>query len=325
MVYQITHISPEEKDQLAARVMPAVRYEIKSEIYGCCIKLLSDDPVLRDTWQENFYAMSQNIRSHGRMYVFRSPDYPADSVCYEPVSRTLFLFNIGYYGWIKSLALSLAGDILEDEHAIFSIHGALVDIAGSGICLMGVSGAGKTTQTYGLLRHPRTRIVSDDWFFCRVFGPEILSYSSEKNFYSRRDLVSIWKELGGLVRDEEYDRDDRAVADLRWVIGKGRLLPMTTLKTVILLRRDPSDRNTVQSLNPESALEFLTRNSFFNPHLLVTTPYKTALRAGYMKAFLDRTTVYEVNTTGTPAETQKIIRSLAGIPQEDSAAGNPEK
>jgi len=319
MAYQITLITPEEKDQLAARFTPAVRFEIN----GCCIKLLSDDPVLRDTWQENFYSMSQNIRSHGRMFVFKSPDYPQDSVCYDPQSRTAFLFNFGYYGWIKSLALSLAGDILEDEHAIFSVHGALVDIAGSGLCLMGISGAGKTTQTYGLLRYPHTRIVSDDWFFSRVFGPEILSYGSEKNFYIRHDLADIWKEFGGLVRDEEFDRNDRAVADIRWVIGKGRLLPMTTLKIVVVLKRDPSDRNTVQSLNPESALSLLTRNSFFNPHFLVTNPYKTTLRAGYMKALLDRTTIYEVNTTGTPAETQKIIRSLAGIPQDDTVTGCP--
>ena len=323
MAYQITLITPEEKDRLTSRFMPSVRYEIKSEIYGCCIKLLSDDSALRDTWQENFYSMSQNIRSHGRMFVFRTPEYPQDSVFFDPQSRTAFLFNVGYYGWIKSLALSLAGDILEDEHGIFSVHGALVDIAGSGLCLMGISGAGKTTQTYGLLRYPHTRIVSDDWFFSRIFGPEILSYGSEKNFYIRHDLATVWKEFGGLVRNEEYDRNDRAVADIRWVIGKGRLLPMTTLKTVIVLKRDPADRNTVQSLTPEAALALFQRNNFFNPHLLVCTSYKTAIRAGYMKELLERTAIYEVNTNGTPAETQRMIRSLAGIPQDDSPMDDP--
>jgi hypothetical protein len=187
---------------------------------------------------------------------------------------------------------------------------------------MGTSGAGKTTQTYGLLRHPHTRIVSDDWFFSRVFGPEILSYGSEKNFYIRHDLVSIWKEFGGLVGDEEFDRNDRAVADIRWVIGKGRLLPMTTLRTVILLKRDPADRNTVQSLNPDMALDILRNNNFFNPHFLVNNPYKTAIRSAYMKELLERTAIYEVNTTGTPAETQRMIRSLASVPQDEVSAGS---
>jgi hypothetical protein len=318
MSYQITLITPEEKDRLATRVMPAVRYEIKSEIYGCCIKLLADEPALRDTWQDNFYNMSQNIRSHGRMFVFNNPEYPGDTVLYEPQSKTAFLFNFGYYGWIKSLALSLAGDILEDEHAISSVHGALVDISGNGLCLIGTSGAGKTTQTYGLLKDPGTRIVSDDWFFCRVFGPEILAFGSEKNFYIRQDLETVWKEYGGLVRADEYDRNGRAVADIRWVIGKGRLLPMTTLKTVIVLKRDPSDRTIVQSLNTESALALFEKNIFFNPHFLVNTPYKTAIRKRYMNDLLERTTVYEVNTTGTPAETQRMLRSLVAVPQEDN-------
>ncbi|MCK9630919.1 MAG: aldolase [Methanoregula sp.] len=318
MPYRISLITLEEKDRLAARFTPNVRYEIKSEIYGCCIKLLSDDPVLRGTWQENFYSMSQNIRSHGRMYVFRDPDYPPDSVFYEPQSRTAFLLNVRYYGWIKSLALSLTSDILEDEHAIFSVHGACIDIAGSGLCLIGTSGAGKTTQTYGLLRQPHTRIISDDWFFSRVFGPEILAYGSEKNFYIRQDLETVWKEFGGLVRAEEYDRDGRAVADIRWVIGKGRMLPMTTLRTVIILKRDPADRNTVQSLNPDAALALFERNNFFNPHFLVSNPYKTAIRMKYMKDLLDRTVIYEVNTTGTPEGTQKMIRSLVAVPQAGS-------
>jgi hypothetical protein len=317
MSYHISLITPDEKEHLSARFMPAARYEIKSEIYGCCIKLLSDDPVLRDTWQENFYSMSQNIRSHGRMFVFRDPGYPPDTVLYDPQSKTAFLFNFGYYGWIKSLALSLAGDVLEDEHGIFSVHGACVDIGGSGICLIGTSGVGKTTQTYGLLRHPHTRIVSDDWFFSRVFGPEILAYGSEKNFYIRQDLEKIWKEFGGLVRAEEYDRDGRAVADIRWVIGKGRLLPLTTLKTVIVLKRDPADPDTVRSLNPETALALFSRNNYFNPHLLVTSPYKTMIRTGYLTNLLERTNIYEVNTSGTPEETQRMIRSLAGIAQDD--------
>lgn len=317
MPYRITLITSDEKEQLSSRLQPRVRYELKSDIYGCCIKLLSDEPALRDTWQENFYPMSQGIRSHGRMFVFADPSYPKDTVLYDVQSRTAFLFNIDYYGWIKSLALSLAGDILEDEHAIFSIHGACLDIAGSGLCLTGLSGVGKTTQTYGLLRHPRTRIVSDDWFFSRVFGPEILAYGSEKNFYIRHDLASVWKEYDGLVAEEEYDRNGRAVADLRWVIGKGRLLPLTTLRTLIVLRRDPSDPGAVRSLNPDAALDLFLKNGCFNPHILVTSPYKTAIRSQYLASLFSRVTVYDVSVTGTPAETQRMIRSLAAVPQEE--------
>jgi hypothetical protein len=314
-MYTINLISPDEKENLIERFTARVRYEIKSEIYGCCIKFLSDDEVMKETWQENFYFMSQNIRSHGRMYVFSEPSYPPETVLFDPVSKTAFLFNFTYYGWIKSLALSLAGDILEDEHGIFSIHGACVDIGGNGLCLIGSSGAGKTTQTYGLLKHPRTRIVCDDWFFSRVFGPEILAYGSEKNFYIRQDLEKIWKEFEGLVKEGEYDREGRAVADIRWIIGKGRILPLTTLRIIIVLKRDPEDSNTVQTLNPEVALRMFEENHYFNPHLLVDNEYKKTIRTRYLSDLLNRTTVYLVNTTGTPAETQHMIRSLASVPQ----------
>jgi hypothetical protein len=314
-LYTVTLISPDEKEQLMASLLPRVRYEIKSEIYGCCIKLLSDDDALKETWQDNFYFMSQNVRSHGRLFVFADPARPPDTVLFEPTSKTAFLFNVTYYGWIKSIALSLAGDILEDEHNIYSVHGACIDIDGHGLCLIGTSGAGKTTHTYGLLIDPRTRIVSDDWFFSRVYGPDILAFTSEKNFYIRQDLEKIWKEFEGLVGKGGFDTEGRAVADIRRVIGKGRILPLTTLRTIIVLIRDPGDRNTARSLGPEIGLELFKKNRYFNPHMLVTNPYKESIRDRYVADLLERTTVYLLNTTGPVQDTQRLIRSLVGVPQ----------
>ncbi|WAC04851.1 MAG: aldolase [Methanoregula sp.] len=314
MAYTITLITLEEKEDLAARLLPKVRYEVKSEIYGCCIKLLSDNPEIRDTWQENFYSMSQNVRSHGRLFVLADPACPADTVYYDPYSKTAFLLNIHYYGWIKSLALACAGDILEDEHNIYSVHGACIDVGGCGLCIVGQSGAGKTTQTYGLLSDPRTRIVADDWFFSRVYGPDILAYGSEKNFYIRQDLATIWKDFDGLVKSEEYDAEGRAVADIRWVVGKGRLFPLTTVKTVVVLKRDPSDPEVLRSLDPGAGRELFAANSYFNPHLLVKNSRKTSIRDRFIADLLSRTKLWEVNTTGTPPGTQGWIRSLAGLP-----------
>jgi hypothetical protein len=315
MPYTVSLISAEENEVLSQRYLPNVHYEIKSEIYGCCIKLLCDDHTLRDTWEDNFYSMSQNVRSHGRLFVCKDPSYPPNTVLFDPHAKTGFLLNIRYYGWIKSIALSLAGDILEDEHGIWSVHGACVDIEGNGLCLVGAPGSGKTTQTYGLLTNPRTRVIADDWFFYRVYGEDILAYGSEKNFYIQEDLATIWKEFGGLVPARTYDPDRRAVADVRWVIGKGRILPLTTLKTLIVLKRDPADPNTAQSVDPETAMELFSENNYFNPHLLVQNSFKTHMRTRSTEDLLSRTQCYSVNTTGTPEETQKLIRSLAGVKQ----------
>jgi hypothetical protein len=315
MGYTITLISTDEKERLMEEHLPQVRYEIKSDLYGCCIKLMTDDHATKDTWENNFYSISQNIRSHGRLLIFKNAAFAQDTVLIDPLSRTAFLFNFSYYGWIKSIALSLAGDILEDHHGIFSVHGACVDIGGKGLCIIGAPRSGKTTQTYGLLLDPHTRIVADDWFFSRVYGSDILAYSSEKNFYIGEDLGTIWKEFGGLVSEGEFDHNGRAVADIRWVIGKGRILPMTTLKTIIVLKRDPASSTISRTLDPDTGLKLFVENNYFNPHLLVHNVFKTRIRNRYVAELLDRTTVYQVNTTGTPEETQKMIRSLAGIPQ----------
>ena len=90
---------------------------------------------------------------------------------------------------------------------------------------------------------------------------------------------------------------------------------MTTLRIIIVLKRDPADATTVQSLNPDIALRLFSDNNYFNPHLLVNNPFKKEIRTKYLRDLFSRTTIYMVNTTGTPAETQKLIRSLANVSQ----------
>ena len=305
MGYTITLIPTDEKERLMEEHLSRVRYEIKSDLYGCCIKLMTDDHATKDTWENNFYSISQNIRSHGRLLIFDNAAYAPDTVLFDPLSRTAFLFNFSYYGWIKSIALSLAGDILEDHHGIFSVHGACVDIRGGGLCIIGAPKAGKTTQTYGLLQNPHTRIIADDWFFSRDYGLDILAYSSEKNFYIGEDLGTIWKQFGGLVPEGKFDHNGRAVADIRWVIGKGRILPMATLKTIIVLKRDPLDSTISRTLDPDTGLKLFMENNYFNPHILVHNPFKTRIRNRYVTELLNRTTVYQVNTTGLPRKPRR--------------------
>lgn len=312
MAYSIEIISIERKEELAEQYASQVLYEVKSEIYGCCIKLLTGSSLVKEAWGESFYSASQNIRSHGRIYVLEDKSIEENLVCYDPLSRSCFIFNMDYYGWIKSLALSLAGDILEDNHSIYSVHGACLDLGGKGVCILGGSGAGKTTHTYGLMRRPNVRVVSDDWFFARIFGEDILAFGSEKNFYIRADLADIWKEFSGMVDRAVFDQKGRAVVDLRWLVGKGRILPLTTLQTVIILKRDQSQSETVRQMEAGQALAVLEGNDYFNPHLLVKNEFKRRLRSRFFGKLLASTRVFEVNTKGTPEESQRAIGKLLG-------------
>lgn len=309
-VYQVKLISMEEKGALAERCGLQVRYEVKSEIYGCCIKLLTGSAEVRDRWMESFYFISQNIRSHARLYVVSDPEMGDDLVFYDPQSKTAFLVNVTYYGWIKSLALSAAGDVLEDQHGIYSVHGACLDLRGRGICLLGGSGAGKTTHTYGLLRRPETRVVSDDWFFARIYGDDVLAFGSEKNFYIRAELSEIWREFSGLIEKAEFDGEGRGVVDLRLAIGKGRILPLTTLSAVIVLKRDPNDEVITRRLSPGEALSILEEDGYFNPHLLVKGEFKGSLRSGFFRELFSRVPAFIVNTVNEPEESQRAIGDL---------------
>jgi hypothetical protein len=310
--YSVQIISPEEKDKLYQTFEERFLYTNKAEIYGCCIKLLTDIERVHSEWEDNFYAMSENTRSHGRLIVVEEQGQPM-TVKYEPLTKTAFLTNVDYYGWIKSIALAVAGDVLEDEHRIYSVHGAAIDFGGSGVSIIAPSGTGKTTHSWGLLRLPNARLVSDDWYFVRLSTREPLAFGSEKNFYIEADIAKIWNEYERLVDKAVFDQKGRAVVNVRWITGSGGVIPMTTLKTVIMLKRDAEDENIVTAMNPEDALRYITEHDFCNPHQLVRDNRKTELRKDFFQRLFRQTEVYLVNTTGTPQNTQQEIRQILSV------------
>ncbi len=310
--YPVQLITPQEKDTLFKQYENRLLYTNKAEIYGCCIKLLTELEPIKNEWEDNFYTMSENIRSHGRLIVLQEPNQPL-TVKYDPYTKTAFLINIDYYGWIKSIALSVAADILEDEHRIYSVHGAAIDIGCTGISIIAPSGTGKTTHSWGLLRLPNGRLVSDDWYFVRLSSREPLAFGSEKNCYIEADIGKIWKEYERLVDKATFDEKGRAVVNVRWIVGAGGVIPMTTIRKIILLKRDPTDKHIITPLSPDEALQYLLEHDFCNPHQLVRNERKTELHTDFFRKYFAQTQVYLVNTTGTPQQTQDEIRKTLAL------------
>ncbi len=309
--YSVQIITPEEKEKLYKQYEERLLYTNKAEIYGCCIKLLTEIEQVKNKWEDNFYTMSESVRSHGRLIVLEEPGQPL-TVKYEPYTKTAFLVNVDYYGWIKSITLAVAGDVLEDEHRIFSVHGAAIDLGCRGISIIAPSGTGKTTHSWGLLRLSNGRLVSDDWYFVRLSSREPLAFGSEKNCYIEADIAKIWNEYERLVDKTVFDQKGRAVVNVRWIVGAGGVIPMTTMKTIILLKRDYQDNKIVTPMSAEEALQYLVAHDFCNPHQLVKDNRKTELRQDFFRRFFAQTSVYLVNTTGTPQETQAEIRKILG-------------
>jgi hypothetical protein len=312
MSYSVETITPETKDRLYQRYEDRFLYTNKAEVYGCCVKLLTELEHVKSQWEDNFYSMSENVRSHGRLIVLEEPGQPM-SIQYDPFTKTAFLINVDYYGWIKSIALAVAGDVLEDEHRIYSVHGAAIDLGHLGVSIIAPSGTGKTTHSWGLLRIENARLVSDDWYFVRLSSREPLAYGSEKNCYIEADIGKVWNEYERLVDKAKFDQKGRAVVNVRWIVGSGGVIPMVSMTKIILLKRDKQDRNITTQLSTDEALQYVVAHDFCNPHQLVRNPRKFELRKDFFRRYFEKTDVFLVNTTGTPQETQTKIREILSL------------
>ena len=310
--YEVDLFSIKDKGALMEKYAERLLYEERADIYGCCIKLLTDIKYVKERWEENFYPMSAHVRSHGRIIVTEESG-EKQRVFYDQLSKTAFLINVDRYGWIKSIALSIASDILEDSHGINSVHGACVDIDGQGVCLIAPSGTGKTTHTFGLLRLKGVRVISDDWFFVRLMADQSVAFSSEKNSYIQADIAEVWGEYKKLVDKAEFDSKGKAVVNVRWIVGKGKMLPMTTLKKAILLKRDAEDETIVRKLSPEEATRYIESVDFCNPHMLVKDERKLELRKQFFNEFFSSLEIHVVNTKAPILEAHRAIKEIIGM------------
>ncbi|HIJ00595.1 MAG TPA: hypothetical protein HA366_03555 [Candidatus Methanomethylophilaceae archaeon] len=309
MSYTVKLIDPDEKDAIYDRIKGSRFYTSKADIYGICVKLYTCKESTKIMWEDNFYAMSDNVRSHARVFILDDSSRGTE-LLYEPLTKTSFLYNFDYYGWIKSVALAMAGDILEDEHDIHSVHGAALDVGGRGVTLIAPSRTGKTTQAWGLLRMPQSRLVTDDWYFVRLSDRGPLAFGSEKNCYIDSDIGEVWNEYQPLVDQARFDNRRRAIVDVRWVAGLGAVIPMTSVHHIMFLKRDRDDPLIVREMDAEEAWYYLEENDLCNPHQMTRDHRKMGIRERFFRRYLQACEVHMVNTTGTPQETQSMLRKI---------------
>ncbi|MDR2866493.1 MAG: hypothetical protein LBV13_03715 [Methanomassiliicoccaceae archaeon] len=308
MSYPVSIISATETDEFFKRYSSLPFYSSKADIYGVSVKLYTTDRVIADTWADNFYSMSSNVRSHAKIICIVDPKEDM-KVLYNVETRTAFLYNFDYYGWIKSIALAVASDILEDSHGVDHVHGAALDIGGCGVTLIAPSKTGKTTHSWGLLRTKDARLITDDWYFVRKENGLPLAIGSEKNCYIDADIGDVWEEFRPLVTATKFDNRGRGIANIRWVTGYGSVIPMTTIRHVIMLRRDPKE-SIVESLNARDAWAYIRDNDLCNPHQIIRDKRKMRIRENFFRKFFADSEINLVNTVRTPDETQKVIRDI---------------
>src|SRR3989338_8257117 len=177
--YSYELIAPERKDEMLRDLQKRYLHDRKASIHGICIELLTDNSEFKEMWEDNFFTMSDDVRPHGRIVAIKDEKDSSVRVLYEPASKTCFIINADYYGWVKSFALGVAADFLDEYvsiHSRFSVHGSCIDFSGRGIALIATSGSGKTTHSFGLLLQENAKLITDDWFFVKLTKDDAVAY-----------------------------------------------------------------------------------------------------------------------------------------------------
>jgi len=310
--YKVVQINPEEKDKLMNKLYSSNLHELKASIHGTCVKLFTDNKEFKEMWEDNFEPMLDWIRPHGRVFAVKGPGKKL-KVLYERGSKTVIIYNCDYYGWVKSIALGLVADFFEDftsEHRRYSVHGSFVDFGGHGVAIAGASKSGKTTLTYGLLLQKGYNFLTDDWFFVRMTSSGTLVYSSEKNSYIRDDLAENWPAFEKRLKGLKLDNKRRAIVDVKRFFGGGRIRKNSTLHAFVILTRDKS-RPPLTKLSPKTAVQFMQKQDFCNPHQLVRTKVKKAKRVAFFSELFRRVPVYLLNTIETPQESLARLMEIS--------------
>jgi len=158
------------------RVGPGATRTHDVVIHGIRVRATTNSAHLHDFWVDNWYGVEEWRRLTGQaappeprihVYALHGVKSEPEAAYYSRAENTIIFFNTSYYGQLKSWVLGAVGRILAAEYGIHSIHGACVEKAGKGVLYIAPTGTGKSTSSYGLMRHPNTRFHSDDWVYVR--------------------------------------------------------------------------------------------------------------------------------------------------------------
>ncbi|UCG62684.1 MAG: pyridoxal phosphate-dependent aminotransferase [Candidatus Zixiibacteriota bacterium] len=307
-----TDISVEERDALvqeAEAALPYDRYfEWNANINGIIIQLRTNVPHLYDFWVENWYPaqLESDLEPHGIIYSVEGVPGRTPYAYYNPDMRTAILFNTSYYGQVRTWALAMVAQASERLLDIHGIRAACLDFNGHGLALIGPKGLKRGYSFFRLLEDEKARFLTNDWVFVRYRGDEAVADAPERKFYIKTNITknfpryerifdrskcenvvtsrADWTNMKELEDECPLDLgepycywgsdDSRALIDPAWIGGSGKYVKRSRLKTVVLLHYDPN-APTVEKLDAEAALEYITEGKYRQPSGAGMTPFKT--------------------------------------------------
>jgi aspartate/methionine/tyrosine aminotransferase len=273
------HVGPELRDSLVAEAESHLAknkeyYEWNANILGVIIQLRTNLPHLYDFWMENWYPgqLETDLEPHGVIYAVGWIPGREARAYYSSETKTAVFFKSAYYAQLRSLAIGMADDITSRLSNTYSVRGLGLDFDGHGLMLIAPKGTGKAGIFANLLRHPRSKLLTDDIAFVRLNSKEAIADMAERKLYMQTDFVEKYPDLAALFdkskcenvitnRNEcingpcqridncRLDRGSpfcyeaspvsRAMLDPYWIDGPSKHIKRTSLKWALLLKNDP--------------------------------------------------------------------------------------
>ncbi|HBC46637.1 MAG TPA: aminotransferase class I and II, partial [candidate division Zixibacteria bacterium] len=273
------HVGPELRDALVAEAENHLAknkeyYEWNANILGVIIQLRTNLPHLVDFWTENWYPgqLETDLEPHGVIYAVGWIAGREARAYYSSETKTAVFFKSAYYAQLRSLALGMADDITSRLSGTYSVRGLGLDFGGDGVMLIAPKGTGKATFFANLLRHPKSKLVTDDIVFVRLNSKEAIADAPERKLYMQTNFVEKYPDLAALFdkskcenvitsRDQctngpcqrldncrldrgapfcyEASKTSRAMLDPYWIDGTAKHTKRTSLKHIFLLKNDP--------------------------------------------------------------------------------------
>jgi aspartate/methionine/tyrosine aminotransferase len=336
------------RDGLVAEVerhfTPENYFEWNASINGVVVQLRTNVSHLHDFWVDNWYPapIEAGLEPHGFIYAADGIPGREPRALYNSETKTGVLLNCDAYGPLRSLALGLVADVEERSFGVHPVRGMSVDAGGAGLILMGPPGTKKTELFFGLLRDPRFRFHASDVVFLRYAGQAALADAVERKVFLPTSTVEDFGRLAPLFdgskcenvvlrkddcKDAECLRGEdcrldrgapfcykaakeaHALLDPNWIAGPAAVVRRTTLRHLVLLRRDAFSPAVVE-LAPEEALRILVSGEipgmkkaagaktppFFNPHLLALSEDRLELHKSHFQRLLQSAKAWLFNS-----------------------------
>ena len=196
------NVSRERFEKLKHRAVEALEsvksFRSRANLNGVIVEFWGNSRHQYDFWRLNWKEALPSSLPDARIISAFGIEGVEPSAYYCPETHESIFFNTEYYGQCKSWALGTAAAVLEQEKNTHSIHGACVDVEGSGVIIVAPTGTGKTTQAFKLMELPGGRMVGDDWVYINHTEGRQLGYllgrQPEKSLYMRTEtqLAKPW-------------------------------------------------------------------------------------------------------------------------------------